>query len=101
MSGAGSARFFRERAEPLIPALLSMLDHQDPNVRGMAIDALGRIGPAANVAVPKLREMKKDNPNFNEIIDDTLYLITKEGEKPDWYDRHIATLKEAGIEIED
>ena len=100
MSAAGAARHLYAQAEPLVPALLDMLDHPDFNVSGMAISALGNIGPAAADALPKLRSIKGTRGDLNESITDALYLIAKEGNKPDWYDRYFQQLKDTGVEIE-
>lgn len=100
MSAAGTARHLYSKAEPLIPALLEMVDHPDINVSGMAITALGYIGPRAKNALPKLRSISGTRGDLNKSILDSLYLIAKEGDKPDWYDRYIENLKKTGVAVD-
>lgn len=100
MSAAGAARHLYDKAQPLVPELLEMIDHPDINVSGMAISALGNIGPSAKDALPKLRSINGTRGDLDSSIRDALYLIAKEGDKPSWYDNHIKQLKEAGIEVD-
>jgi hypothetical protein len=100
MSAAGAARHLYDKALPLVPALIEMIDYPEINTSGMAISALGNIGPSAKDALPKLRAISGTRGNLNESIRDSLYLIAKDGDKPDWYDNHIKQLKEAGIDAD-
>jgi len=49
-----------ERAGAVVPAIRSLLRHRDPEVRGLAAYNLGRIGPAAQDAVPDLKLLMDD-----------------------------------------
>jgi hypothetical protein len=44
-----------------VPCLVQLLDDDDPWVRYMAAEGLGRCGPAACVAIPKLRALVGDS----------------------------------------
>jgi HEAT repeat protein len=52
---------YRASDDPrVLPTLIGRLKDEDALVRFMAIDAIGRIGPAANEAVPALTEAQSD-----------------------------------------
>lgn len=44
-----------------VPSLIDALEHQDPQIRGHAAEALGKLGPAAKAAVPALLERLTDD----------------------------------------
>lgn len=50
-------------AAAAVPALLDLLDADEAVDRGMAIGALGRIGPAANSAAGRLEEIAERDPD--------------------------------------
>ena len=42
-----------------VPALMRMLGHKDEHYRTVAIEVLGRYGPAAQAAIPALQKLSK------------------------------------------
>lgn len=60
--------YLRQEAEP-VPRLLIALDSQDPKERKLAAYGLGKIGPAADQALGKLRErLADDNALVREAV---------------------------------
>lgn len=57
-AAAQSLAGFGEKAKPAIPALLKLL--ADPSLSATAVETLGRIGPTASEAVPKLIDYAKN-----------------------------------------
>jgi HEAT repeat protein len=57
-AAAQSLAGFGEKAKPAVPALLKLL--ADPALSATAVETVGRIGPAASEAVPKLVEYAKN-----------------------------------------
>lgn len=51
-----------EAAAPVVPELVALLDHNDPETRMQALIALGEIGPKAKPALPKTLELLKSDP---------------------------------------
>ena len=49
--------FSGDQSVPAVPGLIALLDHEDMWLRCQAAPALGRIGPAALPALPKLLDM--------------------------------------------
>lgn len=49
-----------------VPALVRLLDGDDPTLRFAAIRALGRIGPAAKVGLPGLRKWAAEGPPWEQ-----------------------------------
>ncbi len=56
------------KAGDAIAALISALDAKTPATRSNAIIALGRFGPAASAALPKLKEIGDANPDLAASI---------------------------------
>jgi hypothetical protein len=51
----------KRRAAPAVPTLVRHLESNDIDLQRAAMDALGRIGPTAEEAIPALRRMQKDD----------------------------------------
>jgi len=60
---ATSALYFAARDDPAlaVPGLMQLLDDDEPWVRYEATVGLGKCGPAARVAIPKLRALVNDS----------------------------------------
>jgi len=56
-------------AAEVLPALCEGVKSADPNVGGDAASAIGRLGPAAESAIPALREsvLAQDSPNYSVL----------------------------------
>lgn len=65
-----------EPAKEATPALVELLRETDANLRTATIDALGAIGPAAVLAVPKLKELARSDNTYAERINNALDRIT-------------------------
>jgi HEAT repeat protein len=50
--------------KPSVPELIKALAHNEPQVRGLAAEALGSIGKDACEAIPKLMELLNDNATW-------------------------------------
>jgi hypothetical protein len=59
IAGAGF-QVLRERAAPAVSTLIKNLDDPNPTIREVAIDCLGKIGPAAREAIPKILAALQD-----------------------------------------
>ncbi|MFW5877739.1 MAG: HEAT repeat domain-containing protein [bacterium] len=70
--------------EPAIPGLTELLSHHLVETRARSAGILGRIGPAAEEAVPKLRELL-DDENENDAVRKQAYHALEHitGEKPE------------------
>jgi HEAT repeat protein len=64
--------------QPAIPALITSLESNSPNVRKLAAEALGRLGPLAQKALPKLNERLRieEDSNVKMAICDAILAIT-------------------------
>ena len=51
---------FRSEAAAAVPALISLLEDVDDDVRGYAVRALGRIGPAARAGAAAISALVND-----------------------------------------
>ena len=66
MSGLGRAR---EQAAPAVERLRKVVREEEPKFEGMmAVDALGRIGPAAAAALPDVRDFARRAPGLRHIV---------------------------------
>jgi len=61
MNLANLAAVDAEAAEPLLPTLIAQLDDNDREVVFHIVQLLGRIGPPAGDALPKLKELDADD----------------------------------------
>lgn len=79
-------------AAPFVPDLSRLLDHPDFHIQMAAGTALGFIGPAARPALPRIRELAAipDGDWSYEWARDTLWILTGQGTKPNWYDDWLA-----------
>jgi HEAT repeat protein len=59
-----------------VPQLINMLDSDDDDTRGKTILALGRIGPPAKAAVPRLLKVLSSDPD-EDIREDARAAVQK------------------------
>lgn len=59
-------------AKDAVPKLSNMLKESDATLKRAALETLGQIGPAATFALPRLREIIRNEPEFAEQAQATL-----------------------------
>jgi HEAT repeat protein len=70
-----------EQARPLMPQLIVALDDSDREVVYYAVQLIGRMGPAAAEALPKLRSLESDDdPELTSAVATAILQISAESE---------------------
>src|SRR5690606_39580853 len=70
-----------EQARPLMPQLITALDDTDREVVYYAVQLLGRMGPEAKAALPKLRALgTADDPELKSTVATAILQIEPQSE---------------------
>jgi HEAT repeat protein len=64
-------------AKDAVPKIVALLKENDPNLKRAALESLGQIGPTADFAAAKLREIIRTEPTYAEAAQEALDRIEK------------------------